>query len=270
MADHHDEKPQDDTLSENQPPTAESVPPTPREASDSAPVEPAQPTSQDASQSTSQDTSQPTPDAPSEILLDDSPHHGTEPISPLSPVQKEDLQSKIQTAKLVDPNQRAETLPTLNRNPLATLSSLTKHDPQNPDTAVLHAKSLPRRQQHPEDDTPLELIRTSEQREIILVIRGMVERLVMSDHKTIVLGRTDIKTRTMPNVDLTPYGALDRGVSREHCSLHIDGDKIFVTDLGSTNGTWLATERLIPHQPRQLRKGEELLLGRLPVQVLFR
>ncbi len=257
MADNRDEKPQDEKELEHEPPVAPAVAPVSREGSDSVLLAPDQPVS--APQSVR-----------GEVLLDDAPHQGTEPISPLSTVPKEDLQSKIQTAKLIDPNQRAETLPTLNRQPLSTPSPLTKHDPQNPDTAVLHAKSLLRRQQHLEDDTPLELIRTSEQREIILVIRGMVERLVMKDGKPIVLGRTDVKTRTMPNVDLTPYGALDRGVSREHCSLHVEGDKIFVTDLGSTNGTWLAAERLIPHQPRQLRKGEELLLGRLPVQVLFR
>lgn len=256
MADNHDEKkPQENPTPDANP--AESLSTESRTASESL----------ENVKSTPKDT--PAEESGAQVSLDDAGYrHGTEPMSPLTESQKDDLQSKIQTAKLVD--DRPDTIPTVSRNPLAALSPLFKYDPKNPDTAVLHGKSPSRRAQNSEDDAPMELIHTSEQREIILVIRGMVERLVMKDGKHVVLGRTDIKTRTMPNVDLTPYGALDRGVSREHCALHIDGDKIFVTDLGSTNGTWLATERLIPHQPRQLRKGEELLLGRLPVQVLFR
>lgn len=206
-----------------------------------------------------------------EIVLDDSPKvKGTEPLSPFTLEEREEIRRKLDTAKLVSKEDRPDTSPTTSRGPLSILSPFLKYDPKNPETAVLHGKSPARRPNLIDPDTPIELIQTSEQREIILVIRGMVERLVMREHKPVVLGRTDIKTRTMPDVDLTPYGALDRGVSREHCSLYIEGDKIFVVDMNSTNGTWLATERLIPNKPRQLRKGEELLLGRLPVQVLFR
>jgi hypothetical protein len=109
-----------------------------------------------------------------------------------------------------------------------------------------------------------------ENREIILVIRGMVERLVLKDNQPVILGRSDMKTRFVPDVDLTPYGALDRGVSREHSRIHLDGDHLYITDLDSTNGTFLAGKRLDPNVPTLIRKGDELLLGRLAVQILFR
>lgn len=106
--------------------------------------------------------------------------------------------------------------------------------------------------------------------EIIFVIRGIVERIVIPKDGHITLGRSDPRARTRVDLDLTPYGALDRGVSREHVRMHIEDGKLYVTDLGSTNGTFLANVRLEAHKPTVLRKGDELLLGRLPIQVLFR
>lgn len=108
------------------------------------------------------------------------------------------------------------------------------------------------------------------QHELLLVIRGMVERVMMDDKQSILLGRGDPQIRFQPDVDLTPYGALDRGVSREHARLHISDDRLYVVDLGSTNGTFLGGQRLEPDTPTLIGKGDELLLGRLAIQVLFR
>lgn len=109
-----------------------------------------------------------------------------------------------------------------------------------------------------------------EQREVILVIRGMIERLTITEKMPFTLGRFELGRKESTEVDLTPYGALDRGVSRVHAQLHLKGDHLFVTDLGSTNGTYLAGARLEPNEPKLLRKGDELLIGRLSVQVMFR
>lgn len=109
-----------------------------------------------------------------------------------------------------------------------------------------------------------------EKREIILLIRGMVERIVIGDPVAFKLGRFDLTNKAENEIDLTPYGAMDRGVSRLHAQLHLEEDKLYITDLGSTNGTYLGGERLDPHTPALLRKGDELLVGRLQVQVLFR
>lgn len=107
------------------------------------------------------------------------------------------------------------------------------------------------------------------QREIILIVRGVVERLLLAEHTPLVLGRTDLAAKFHPDVDMTPYGAEERGVSRAHARIHLEGRKLYVTDLGSTNGTYLAGKRLTPNQPELLGKGDEFLLGRLPIQVMF-
>jgi len=106
--------------------------------------------------------------------------------------------------------------------------------------------------------------------EVLLLIRGMVERIEMSEGGIYKLGRFEFSSPNVRTVDLTPYGAADRGVSREHAQLHIEGDKLYISDLGSTNGTYVRASRLNPNEPVMLSKGEEILLGRLSIQVVFR
>lgn len=126
-------------------------------------------------------------------------------------------------------------------------------------------------QSHHDDDEDSETSQIpDEQREIILLIRGMVERVVISAGKTFKLGRFELGSSRPEEIDLTPYGALDRGVSRLHAQLHMEDQQLYITDLNSTNGTYLGGEKLPPHDPTPLKKGDELLLGRLAVQILFR
>lgn len=106
--------------------------------------------------------------------------------------------------------------------------------------------------------------------EVLLLIRGMVERLEISEGGIYKLGRFEFNSPNMRTVDLTAYGAADRGVSREHAQLHLEGDKLYITDLGSTNGTYVRATRLNPNEPTMLSRGEEILLGRLSVQVVFK
>jgi len=48
----------------------------------------------------------------------------------------------------------------------------------------------------------------------------------------------------------------DAGVSRHHASLRLDANGIWLIDLGSTNGTQVGDQPLLPRQKRQLRPGE--------------
>jgi DNA-binding winged helix-turn-helix (wHTH) protein len=56
------------------------------------------------------------------------------------------------------------------------------------------------------------------------------------------------------------------GVSREHARVTIHGDSATIEDLGSTNGTFLAGERVT--MPVALRDGDQILFG--PVVATFR
>lgn len=134
-------------------------------------------------------------------------------------------------------------------------------------TAILPPKDFIRRQLSEAEPLPAYV---NKERELILVIRGMVERYKIPHDTVLTLGRADPVTRYQPDVDLTPYGAMDRGVSRSHAKLEIKDDRVYVTDLGSTNGTYVAGVRLERDKPRVVNKGEDLTLGRLGIQILFR
>jgi pSer/pThr/pTyr-binding forkhead associated (FHA) protein len=105
--------------------------------------------------------------------------------------------------------------------------------------------------------------------EILLLIDNDVKRFPLAHEARWLLGRFDT-TDHPDQVDLSSYLALEKGVSRFHVQLQVEGDQLFATDLSSTNGTYVSGEPLTPRQPTLIRNGDELLLGRLLIQVLFR
>lgn len=93
----------------------------------------------------------------------------------------------------------------------------------------------------------------------------------MRDKQAVVLGRATAKSFTSPLylVDLSPYEAFSRGVSRKHAYINYDGSGYTVEDLASSNGTWLNENRLLPRQPYPLHSGDYLQLGELLLFVYY-
>ncbi|MCU0498961.1 MAG: FHA domain-containing protein [Anaerolineae bacterium] len=90
-----------------------------------------------------------------------------------------------------------------------------------------------------------------------------------SNLSEIVVGRRDPKTNIGPTLDLTPYGALDKGVSRHHATIIRKDGALHVVDNNSSNGTYLNNQRLISEQPRVVRHGDEIKFGSLILRVAF-
>ncbi len=104
---------------------------------------------------------------------------------------------------------------------------------------------------------------------LTLEIQGSSEPVKAELKERLVIGRYDRKAATNPDIDLTLFGARQKGVSRQHVALTREPDCVRVVDLGSTNSTYLNGYRLLPHQPRILRDGDELTLGRMVLTVKF-
>ncbi|MCZ7546292.1 MAG: FHA domain-containing protein [Anaerolineae bacterium] len=85
----------------------------------------------------------------------------------------------------------------------------------------------------------------------------------------VVIGRSSRDSIMLPDVDLAPYRADAYGVSRLHATLRCRGDTIVISDLGSSNHTFINGQRLHPHELRCLREGDELRLGHLVMKVHF-
>ncbi len=93
--------------------------------------------------------------------------------------------------------------------------------------------------------------------------------LVQVTHQAI-LGRYTPSGSTQPRIDLTPYGAYDKGISRMHAIIRRTDDGLIVEDLASSNGSWLNSQRLQPYIPSPLRSGDHLRLGQIDIEVHFR
>lgn len=86
-----------------------------------------------------------------------------------------------------------------------------------------------------------------------------------------ILGRHAFAAAPGPDclVDLVHLGAEKHGVSRHHCQLRRQGTHLILTDMGSTNGTYLNGERVSSHTPHRLSEGDRLILGTLHLVVFF-
>ena len=105
---------------------------------------------------------------------------------------------------------------------------------------------------------------------VLFSIRGLTERLMLRPHTPVKLGRFEPIDRQMDEMDLTAYGAADRGVSRLHAAIHLEANQVFITDLNSINGTSLGGVKLVPGCATLLPSGSKVTLGRLLIQVNFR
>jgi len=83
------------------------------------------------------------------------------------------------------------------------------------------------------------------------------------------LGRATEGQPILPDVDLAPYDAYSQGVSRFHASLKIVSQRISIVDLGSSNGTRVNGQKIVPNVDYPLSHGDILALGKFKIQVLI-
>ena len=104
---------------------------------------------------------------------------------------------------------------------------------------------------------------------LILELDGLPLTVPMADVITVGRGGRIVEGQSGPDVDLSLFGAALKGVSRRHIKLTRDNLLVRVTDLDSTNGTWLNGQPIRPYGWRVLRHGDELKLGTLTLKVLM-
>ena len=79
----------------------------------------------------------------------------------------------------------------------------------------------------------------------------------------IQVGREDPVSNIFPEIDLTPHGGEEGGVSRRHARFVLQGNTVFVEDLGSTNFTFVNRQRVMPGVRQVVRHGDEVRFGRV-------
>jgi len=97
-----------------------------------------------------------------------------------------------------------------------------------------------------------------------LIVQGTNAVLPFPPGKSeILLGREDPVSNVFPDIDLTPHGGDEGGVSRRHARIFAQGNQLFIEDLNSTNYTYVNQQKLTPGQPHPLKDGDEIRLGKV-------
>jgi pSer/pThr/pTyr-binding forkhead associated (FHA) protein len=84
-----------------------------------------------------------------------------------------------------------------------------------------------------------------------------------------IIGR---KTEGGPDglLDLAPLEGYIMGVSKQHVRIKGTGNGYQITDLGSTNGTWVNDVRLVSNQPAVLPNAARVRMGRMELYFIYR
>jgi pSer/pThr/pTyr-binding forkhead associated (FHA) protein len=90
---------------------------------------------------------------------------------------------------------------------------------------------------------------------------GVSHREVRTAEPVVLVGRGGPEEEHPPEVDL----AQDESVSRRHAEIRRTMDGYMITDLASTNGTWVNGKRIVPGEPIGLKDGDRVAVGRLSV-----
>lgn len=96
-----------------------------------------------------------------------------------------------------------------------------------------------------------------------LIVEADNQEFDLSGKDTIVIGREDAVSNIFPDVDLTPHGGEEGGVSRLHARIFVENGQYMLEDENSTNFTFLNRQRLAGKAPTPLHDNDEVKLGRV-------
>lgn len=97
---------------------------------------------------------------------------------------------------------------------------------------------------------------------IAIYLMGDSKPIAVLQGNEIVLGR---QTSEGPSniFDLSPFGAFEMGVSRQHVLVRKLKGGYEIIDLNSTNGTWLNDSQLVPNRPYPVQSDIQLRIGKM-------
>src|SRR4030095_16438586 len=107
-----------------------------------------------------------------------------------------------------------------------------------------------------------------EQARLILYVRGAAPLIIEPPAKTF-LGRFQVSPSDGLYIDLVPYDAQAKGVSRLHAVLHRASMTLAIEDLNSRNKTYVNGQLIAAHKVQILHDGDEILLGGLHIRIAF-
>ena len=96
-----------------------------------------------------------------------------------------------------------------------------------------------------------------------LLVEADNQEFDLSGKDNVVIGREDPASNIYPDIDLTPHGGEEGGVSRKHARIFVQNGQYMVEDQDSTNFTFVNRQRLAARTPTPLSDNDEVRLGRV-------
>lgn len=96
-----------------------------------------------------------------------------------------------------------------------------------------------------------------------LIVEADNQEFDLSGKDNIMIGREDAVSNIFPDVDLTPHGGEEGGVSRMHARIFVENGQYMLEDENSTNFTFLNRQKLAAKTPVALHDNDEIKLGRV-------
>ncbi len=96
-----------------------------------------------------------------------------------------------------------------------------------------------------------------------IIVESDNQEFDLSGKDNILIGREDAVSNIFPDVDLTPHGGEEGGVSRMHARIFVESGQYLLEDENSTNFTFLNRQKLAAKTPTQLHDDDEIKLGRV-------
>lgn len=106
--------------------------------------------------------------------------------------------------------------------------------------------------------------------ELALFVIESKQTLQLAGRTEFTLGRVAEGQPILPDVDLSPFEAYSQGVSRLHAALKVHHDRVAIMDLGSSNGTRVNGQKIVPHVDYPVNQGDIIALGKLKIQIILR
>ena len=96
-----------------------------------------------------------------------------------------------------------------------------------------------------------------------LIVEADNQEFDLGGKDNVVIGREDAVSNIFPDVDLTPHGGEEGGVSRLHARIFVENGQYMIEDENSTNFTFVNRQRLAGKTPTPLHDNDEIKLGRV-------
>src|SRR5215470_8518032 len=96
-----------------------------------------------------------------------------------------------------------------------------------------------------------------------LIVEADNQEFDLGGKDLVLIGREDAVSNIFPDVDLTPHGGEEGGVSRMHARIFVENGQYMLEDENSTNFTFLNRQKLTGKTPTPLHDNDEIKLGRV-------